>query len=226
MRTTAKENAGRKSPDAWECRSVWRPWPWLPPEALVEFGIGGTAPLNSCRSPVRRQLQPGNKMVLGLPLAHIASYFADNRHRRHHVDAVDLGQVRTCHAKQLFPQIKLWIAFLLLAPSFRVSSGKVAPWVRSSRCARYLGPFRQARRCRTVRVDPNVSRRGACDRGIRMKPLAFCGGCGGLYLYSMGIQWPFRNFIASGTPKCRFSLNECFSTVRILSSTVVAQKKS
>src|SRR6516164_4122058 len=118
MRTTAKENAGRKSPDAWECRSVWRPWPWLPPEALVEFGIGGTAPLNSCRSPVRRQLQPGNKMVLGLPLAHIASYFADNRHRRHHVDAVDLGQVRTCHAKQLFPQIKLWIAFLLLAPCF------------------------------------------------------------------------------------------------------------
>src|SRR5215472_6874834 len=54
-----------------------------------------------------------------------------------------------------------------------------------------------------------------------MKPLAFCGGCGGLYLYSMGIQWPFRHFIASGTPKCRFFLNKCFSTVRILSSTVV-----
>ena len=37
----------------------------------------------------------GNKMVLGLPLAHIPSYFADNRHRRHDIDAIDLGQVRS-----------------------------------------------------------------------------------------------------------------------------------
>ena len=43
-------------------------------------------------------------MVLGLPLAHIPSYFADHRHRRHDIDAIDLGQVRTGHAKQLFPQ--------------------------------------------------------------------------------------------------------------------------
>ena len=52
-------------------------------------------------------------MVLGLPLAHIPSYFAENRHRRHDIDAIDLGQVRTGHAEQLFPQVKLWIAFLL-----------------------------------------------------------------------------------------------------------------
>jgi hypothetical protein len=37
-------------------------------------------------------------MVLGLPLAHIPSYFADHRHRRHDIDAIDLGQVRTGHA--------------------------------------------------------------------------------------------------------------------------------
>jgi hypothetical protein len=56
-------------------------------------------------------------MVLRLPLAHIPSYFADHRHRRHDIDAIDLGQVRTGRAKQLFPQVKLGIAFLLLAPS-------------------------------------------------------------------------------------------------------------
>ena len=57
-------------------------------------------------------------MVLGLPLAHVPSYFADHRHRRHDIDAIDLGQVGTGHAKQLFPQVKLWMAFLLLAPCF------------------------------------------------------------------------------------------------------------
>jgi hypothetical protein len=56
-------------------------------------------------------------MVLGLPLAHIPSYFADRRHHRHDIDAIDLGQVDTGHAKQLSSQVKLWIAFLLLAPS-------------------------------------------------------------------------------------------------------------
>jgi hypothetical protein len=61
---------------------------------------------------VRRQLEPGNKMVLGLPLAHIPSYFADDGHCRYDIDAIDLGQVRTGHAKQLFPQVKWWIAFL------------------------------------------------------------------------------------------------------------------
>jgi hypothetical protein len=34
-------------------------------------------------------------MALGLPLAHIPSYFADHRHRRHDIDAIDLGRVRT-----------------------------------------------------------------------------------------------------------------------------------
>jgi len=69
-------------------------------------------------------------MVLGLPLAHIPSYFADHRHHGHDIDAIDLGQVHTGHAKQLFPQVKLWIAFLLLAPSlsrlFR-QSGPLGP---------------------------------------------------------------------------------------------------
>jgi hypothetical protein len=70
-------------------------------------------------------------MVLGLPLAHIPSYFADNRHRHHDIDAIDLGQVRTGHAEQLFPQVKLWIAFLLfIEPSlsrlFRQSGPLVA----------------------------------------------------------------------------------------------------
>src|SRR5215831_2422536 len=57
-------------------------------------------------------------MVLGLPFAHIPSHFAENRHRRHDIDAVDPGQVRPRHAKQILPQVKLWsIAFFLL-PSF------------------------------------------------------------------------------------------------------------
>jgi hypothetical protein len=73
-------------------------------------------------------------MVLGLPLAHIPSYFADDGHCRYDIDAIDLGQVRTGHAKQLFPQVKWWIAFLFpvlaLSPAgvFRQSG----PWLRSS----------------------------------------------------------------------------------------------
>jgi hypothetical protein len=36
-----------------------------------------------------------------------------------------------------------------------------------------------------------------------------CGGRGGLYkYYGMGIQWPFRHFIASALPECRISLKE------------------
>jgi hypothetical protein len=52
------------------------------------------------------------------------------------------------------------------------------------------------------RVDPTVSRRGTCDRGIWRKPLSFCGGRGGLYeYYVMGIEWAFRHFIASAMSK-------------------------
>jgi len=42
-------------------------------------------------------------MVFGLPLAHVPAYFADDGHRGRDIDAIDLGQVCTCHAKQLFP---------------------------------------------------------------------------------------------------------------------------
>jgi hypothetical protein len=40
-------------------------------------------------------------MVLRFPLAHIAAHFAENGHRGHDVNPVDLGQVRIGHAKQL-----------------------------------------------------------------------------------------------------------------------------
>jgi len=69
-------------------------------------------------------------MVHRLPPAHVPSYVADDGHRRHDIDAIELGQVGTGHAKQLFPQVKLWIAFLFLAPSlaglFR-QSGPLGP---------------------------------------------------------------------------------------------------
>ena len=40
-------------------------------------------------------------MALGLPFAHIPSRFAEDRHRGHDVNPVDLTQIRTGHAKQL-----------------------------------------------------------------------------------------------------------------------------
>src|SRR6266566_1583640 len=46
-------------------------------------------------------------MVLGLPFAHIPSHFAEDRRRGHDIDAVDLGQVHTAHAKQLSAQVEL-----------------------------------------------------------------------------------------------------------------------
>jgi len=46
-------------------------------------------------------------MVLGLPSAHIVSGFAKDRRCRRDIDAIDLGQVRTGHAKQLPPQVEL-----------------------------------------------------------------------------------------------------------------------
>src|SRR5215813_4494198 len=68
---------------------------------------------------VRRQSQPGNEMMLSLPLSHVPSRFADNRHRGYYINAVDLSQVRTAHAKQLCTQVALWlIAFLLPEPYF------------------------------------------------------------------------------------------------------------
>jgi hypothetical protein len=47
-------------------------------------------------------------MVLGLPFAHIPSCFAEDRRSGHDIDAIDLGQVRTGHSKQLRAQAELW----------------------------------------------------------------------------------------------------------------------
>src|SRR5690242_2841047 len=56
-------------------------------------------------------------MALVFPSAHIPSCFAKDRCRGHHIDAVDLRQVRTGHAKQLSAQVELWCVPLLpLAP--------------------------------------------------------------------------------------------------------------
>jgi len=56
-------------------------------------------------------------MVFCFPFAHIPSRFTDDRCRSHNIDAVDLGQVRTGHAKQPFTQIELrLISFFLLEP--------------------------------------------------------------------------------------------------------------
>ena len=46
-------------------------------------------------------------MVLGRPFAHIPSRFAEDSHRGHHVNAIDLGEIRTGHAKQIGAQVEL-----------------------------------------------------------------------------------------------------------------------
>src|SRR6516225_1775952 len=87
----------------------WWPYCWsaadLPNDLLATDAI------------VRTKPQPRNKMVLGLPFAHLPSCFADDRRRSHDIDAVDPGQVRTAHAKQPFAQIELWRISLLLPAS-------------------------------------------------------------------------------------------------------------
>ncbi len=56
-------------------------------------------------------------MILGLPFAHIPSRFAEDRRRGHDIDAVNLGQVRTGHPKQVRAQAEQRrIPFLLLEP--------------------------------------------------------------------------------------------------------------
>jgi hypothetical protein len=57
--------------------------------------VGGQSPFANDPVPadpiVRTQPQPGNEMVVGLPFAHIPSYFAKDRGRGHDIDAVDPG---------------------------------------------------------------------------------------------------------------------------------------
>ena len=54
-------------------------------------------------------------MVLGLPSAHIVSGLTDDRRCGHDIDAVEPGQIRTGHAKQL-----LWVIKTLRAPGKRL----------------------------------------------------------------------------------------------------------
>jgi len=74
-------------------------------------------------------------MVHGLPFAHIPSRFAADRRRGHDIDAVNLGQVRTGHEKQVRAQAELWrIPLLLLLlllepilPLLRWQTGTLTP---------------------------------------------------------------------------------------------------
>jgi hypothetical protein len=70
--------------------------------AMVTRFLVGSRPFPMILSPLillsGDKSQPGNKMVLCLPLAHIPSYFTENRHRSDHINAVDLCQVRAGHA--------------------------------------------------------------------------------------------------------------------------------
>src|SRR5215472_17172196 len=57
-------------------------------------------------------------MVLSLPFGHIPTRFAEDRHRRHDINPVDLAQIRTGHAKQLRTQVESWdIPLLFLSAS-------------------------------------------------------------------------------------------------------------
>jgi hypothetical protein len=79
-------------------------------------------------------------MVLGFPFADIPSHFAENRCRGHDVDAVDPGQVRTGHPKQLRAPVELRrIPFLLLQPPLPLlfwQRGTLAPILSLLKAAR------------------------------------------------------------------------------------------
>ena len=68
-------------------------------------------------------------MVLVRPFAHSPSRFAEDGRRGHDIEAVDLGQIRTAHAKQLCAQVELRpIPFLLLEPSLPHLLRQTRPW--------------------------------------------------------------------------------------------------
>ena len=48
---------------------------------------------------VGTETEPGNKMVLRLPFAHVPSYFAEEGRRGHNIDAINLGEILARHAK-------------------------------------------------------------------------------------------------------------------------------
>jgi hypothetical protein len=78
-------------------------------KATVALLLVGSRPFPMIFPPadaiVRTQPQPGNKMVLGPPFAHVVSGFADDRRRRHDIDRVNPSQIRTGQTKQLRAQI-------------------------------------------------------------------------------------------------------------------------
>jgi len=81
-------------------------------------------------------------VVLGLPFVHIPTCFAEDRRRGHDIDAINLSQVRTGDVKQLGTKVELRRIPFLLSRSFRFSSGRLAPWRRSSLCRRYCSSCR------------------------------------------------------------------------------------
>ena len=69
----------------------------------------------------------------------------------------------------------------------------------------------------SVRVDPSLSRRGTCDRGIWTKVAGVCGGRGPIISLLMGIEWSFRRLIASGVAEAGSMRNSCPARRALLS---------
>src|SRR5438034_9044803 len=92
---------------------------------------------------VRTQPQPGNEMIFVWPFAHIPAGFANDSHRGHDIDAA--MRVRSVPVMRNNPSRKsncgLFALFFLSRP-LRFSSGRGAPWLRSSRCWRYCLSWR------------------------------------------------------------------------------------
>src|SRR5215467_16197763 len=64
-------------------------------------------------------MEPGNKMILRLPFAHVPSHFAKDGHSRHAIDAINLGEISARPAEQVLAQIESWyVAFFLFKPRF------------------------------------------------------------------------------------------------------------
>src|SRR5467141_1917996 len=87
-------------------------------------------------------------MVLRFPFAHIPSRFAENRHRGHHINPVDPGQVRTANAKQLRAQVELRLIASLPAdwhlgsdPLFAEDTARSADRTRPSASGKTRNPL-------------------------------------------------------------------------------------
>jgi hypothetical protein len=60
----------------------------------------------------------------------------------------------------------------------------------------------------STRVDPSVSRRGTCDRGIWTKPLAFAADAEGYINIKV---WGFNGRFAISSPSGRANCQFCYS---------------